>query len=365
MSEAAQPPDPAAELPPELAPPRRGLATYSPFRLGVTAAIGFGIAYLLFRALERGQEAFLLVLLALFLAAGLDPAVQRVQRLGLSRGPAVAIVFVTTILFLVALGVAVVPPLVEQTENFIHNLPTYLTELQHNRRLAELDRRFGLLKAAQKYVNDSAQVKNVAGNLLSVGSAVASIIFQMFSLAVLTLYFLAFLDDITDFAYRLTPASRRVAVSRIGTKVVSQIGAYVAGTVSLALLRGLFTLIFLEILQVPYPFALAFIAAVLDIAPLVGTLLGAAVVSTVVLLESVPMGIATVCFFVAYEVLARLVFIPRLLDRSVRISPAAAVVGALAGYTMFGVIGFLISIPLVATITLILREVLLPRQAAR
>jgi predicted PurR-regulated permease PerM len=97
----------------------------------------------------------------------------------------------------------------------------------------------------------------------------------------------------------------------------------------------------------------------------VGTALAALVVSTVVLLESVPAGITVVCFFIGYEVLARLVFIPRLLDKSVRINPAAALVGALAGFAIFGVIGFLISIPLVAVTTLILREVLLPRQATR
>ncbi|MGI8665384.1 MAG: AI-2E family transporter, partial [Jatrophihabitans sp.] len=193
----------------------------------------------------------------------------------------------------------------------------------------------------------------------------ASTIFQVFSLAILTLYFLAYLRDITGFAYRLTPATRRPQVSRIGDKIVAQIGLYVVGTAALALLRGLFTLVFLWVVGVPYPFALAFIAAVLDLAPVVGTALAALVVSTVVLLESVPVGIAVICFFVGYEVLARLVFIPRLLDPSVRISPGAAVVGALAGYTMLGVIGFLISIPLVAVLTLILREVVLPRQAHR
>jgi predicted PurR-regulated permease PerM len=355
----------AAELPPQFAVQRRGFATYSPFRLGLTAAIGFGLAYLLFRALERGQNTLLLILLALFLAAGLDPAVRRVQSWGLSRGPAVAVVFVATLLLLAALGFAVLPPLVEQTDTFVHNLPGYVTELQHNRRVADLDKRFGLLKAVQSYLKDSSLIKNLAGNLLSVGTAVASTIFEIFSLAVLTLYFLAFLTDITGFAYRLTPASRRPQVRSIGDKIVIQIGLYVKGTVSLALLRGVVTLVVLAALQVPYPFALAFIAAILDIAPVVGALLAAIVVSTVVLLESVPAGITVIVFFVLYEVAARLLFIPRLLDRSLRVSPAAAVVGALAGYTVFGVIGFLISIPLVAVITLILREVLLPRQEAR
>ncbi len=358
-------PELAAELPARLAPPRPSFATYSPFRLGLTAAVGFGVAYLFFRALYRGQETFLLILLALFLAAGLDPAVRRVQSWGVSRGLAVAIVFATTLLLLTALGFAVVPPLVQQTDTFVHNLPGYVTELQHNRRVAELDRRFGVLESVQSYLKQSSLIKSVAGNLLSVGTAVASIIFQIFTLAVLTLYFLAFLGDIVHFGYRLTPASKRVQVSMIGDKIVAQIGHYVVGTAALALLRGLFTLAMLAILGVPYPFALAFIAAVLDIAPVVGTALAGLVVSTVVLLESVPDGIAVICFFIAYEVLARLVFIPRLLDSSVRISPAAALVGALAGYAMFGVIGFLISIPLVAVITLILREVLLPRQATR
>ena len=355
----------AAELPPQLAPPRREFATYSPFRLGLTAAVGFGFAYLLFRGLDRGQNTFLLILLALFLAAGLDPAVRRVESWGLSRGLSVAVVFASTLLLLTALGFAVVPPLVQQTETFVHNLPNYVTELQHNRRVAELDRRFGVLNSLQSYLKQSSLLKDVAGNLLTVGTAVASTIFQVFTLAVLTLYFLAFLNDIVNFGYRLTPASKRTQVSQIGDKIVAQIGHYVVGTTALALLRGLFTLVVLAILNVPYPFALAFIAAVLDIAPVVGTALAALVVSTVVLLESVPDGIAVICFFLGYEVLARLVFIPRLLDRSVRISPAAALVGALAGYAMFGVIGFLISIPLVAVITLVLREVLLPRQATR
>jgi predicted PurR-regulated permease PerM len=350
---------------PLIAPPRRGFATYSPFRLGLTAAIGFGLAYLVFRALEHGKHTLVLLALSLFLAAGLDPAVRRIENAGLKRAPSVAIVFVSVVAFLTAMCLAVVPPLVNQTATFLHNLPAYVTDLQHNRRVADLDRRFGILNSIQNRLQSSSLIQQVAGNLLNVGTTIATTIFEVFTLAILTLYFLAYLRDITAFVYRLTPASRRPSVSRIGDKIVAQIGSYVVGTVALALLRGGITVIFLGAVGVPYPFALAFIAAVLDLAPVVGTALAAVVVSTVVLLESVPTGIAVIGFFLAYEVFARLLLIPRLLDRSVRISPAAALVGALAGYTMLGVVGFLVSIPLVAVITLIMREVVLPRQASR
>ena len=171
---------------------------------------------------------------------------------------------------------AVVPPLVDQTATFLHNLPGYVTDLQHNRRVAELDRRFGLLKSVQHRLEGSAVIQQVAGNLLTVGSTVASTIFEVFTVAILTLYFLAYLHDITAFGYRLTPASRRPQVRRIGDKIVAQIGAYVVGTVALALIRGGVTAVFLWIVGVPYSFALAFIAAVLDLAPVLGTALGRA-----------------------------------------------------------------------------------------
>ncbi|HEY0167216.1 MAG TPA: AI-2E family transporter [Jatrophihabitans sp.] len=359
----SEPVEPANHL---TAPPRRGFATYSPFRLGLTATVGFGLTYLLFRALDQSKDTLLLLALSLFLAAGLDPAVRRMENAGgIKRGMAVAIVFVGVLVFLIGMCVAVIPPLVEQTSTFTRNLPGYVSDLQHHRRIADLDRRFGLLASLQNRLQGSTVDQQVAGNLLSVGTTVAASIFKAFTLAILTLYFLAYLRDITAFVYRMTPASRRTQVSGIGDKIVAQIGAYVIGTVALALLRGTFTLVFLWAVGVPYPFALAFIAALLDLAPVVGTALAGVVVSTVVMLESVPTGIAVICFFIAYEVLARLVFFPRLLDRSVRISPASALVGALAGYTTLGVVGFLISIPLVAVITLIMREVVLPRQASR
>ena len=362
--------EPAAGADPpggDLQQPRTGrtFSTYSPFRLGLTAAIGFGLAYLLFRALQQGQQTLLLLGLSLFLAAGLDPAVRRVERLGLSRGLAVATVFVGAILLLTAVGFAVVPPLVDQTATFAHKLPGYVTELQNNRRVADLDRRFGILKSVQTYLADSKLVQQVASNLFTVGTTLATTIFQVFSLAVLTLYFLLYLRDITGLGYRLCPASRRAQVRRIGDSIVVHIGHYVIGTAALALTSGLVTLILLSALRVPYPFALAFIVAFLEIAPLVGSVLAVTVVSTVVLLESVPTGIATLCLLIAWYVAQRIWLYPRLLHPSVRISPAAAVVGALAGYTLFGIIGFLVSIPLVAVITLILREVIVPRQAVR
>jgi predicted PurR-regulated permease PerM len=344
---------------------RRGLPTYSPFRLGFTAAVGVGIAYLIYQALRVGKDSFVLVALSLFLAAGLDPVVRRVETLGLRRGPAVGAVFLATIGALVGIGIAIIPSLASQTTTFVHDLPGYITDLQKNRRIADLDRRFGILDSLKRYVSDSSQPGKVASSLLSIGSSIASSIFELFTLAILTLYFMAYLRDITAFVYRITPLSRRSRVTAIGDRVVHQIGLYVAGSSALALLAGIVSFGFLSVLDVPDPLALAFLITVLNLAPVIGSGLAIVIVCTVVFLDSIPKGIAAVVFFAVYIVVQRLLLTPRLLDKEVRISPAAAVVGVLAGYTTLGFVGFIVAIPTVAVVTLLMREIVLPRQAAR
>jgi predicted PurR-regulated permease PerM len=348
---------------PSQQPPR--FALYSPFRLGFTAALGVGVAYLIYSALRVGHNSFVLLALALFLAAGLDPGVRRIEKLGLKRGPAVGIVFLLVLGAIVGLGFAVIPPLASQTTTFVHNLPDYITDLRGNHEIASLDKRFGFLNSIQKYVNDSSNPSSIASNLLSIGTKVADSIFSLFSLAILTLYFMAYLRDITSFIYRLTPLSRRERVTDIGDRVVAQIGLYVAGTAALGLLAGLASLLFLWLLGVPDPLALAFIVAILNLVPVLGSGLAVLSVCTIAFLTSVPDGIWTIVFFLAYLIVQRLVLTPRLLHPSVRISPAAALVGALAGYTTLGLIGFLVSIPTVAVVTLLLREIVVPRQATR
>ena len=82
-------------------------------------------------------------------------------------------------------------------------------------------------------------------------------------------------------------------------------------------------------------------------------------------IDSIPAGIATIVFFVLYQLGENYVLVPRLFRTRVTINPAATIIGALAGATLLGVVGFLIAIPLVAVIDLVLRDVVIPRQRER
>jgi predicted PurR-regulated permease PerM len=119
------------------------------------------------------------------------------------------------------------------------------------------------------------------------------------------------------------------------------------------------------ILGLPYPFALAVVVAVCDLIPQIGATLGAIIVSLVGLASSLTAGLVCVIFFIVYQQLENYLIYPRVMQRSVKVSDVAAVVAALLGVALFGVVGALVAIPMVAGIQLIVREVVVPSQETR
>jgi predicted PurR-regulated permease PerM len=182
---------------------------------------------------------------------------------------------------------------------------------------------------------------------------------------VLTIYFMAAFDRMKAGAYQLVPASRRERVALITDEILTKVGAYMVGALAIAIVAGVSTYVFLIIAGVAYPFALAVVVAVCDLIPQIGATLGAVVVSLVGFASSLSVGIACVVFFVIYQQVENYLIYPKVMRRSVEVSDVAAIVAALLGVALFGVIGALVAIPAVAAIQLILREVFVPRQELR
>jgi predicted PurR-regulated permease PerM len=344
--------------------PGRPMSRRSPFRVGFSAAVGAGLAYLLYRALVNAQSVLVLVLVAAFLAIGLNPTVTRLESVGVRRGAAVGLVFLGAVAFFAAFGYAVLPPVVEQVTNFVEALPGYVRDLQENPTVQDLDSRFGLVDRVEEYLTGDLG-RAAATNIVSIGSTLAGLVFKGLTILILTLYFLSSFNTIKDTAYRLVPRTRRARLSLLGDEILSRVGGYVAGAFVVALIAGTATLVWVSALGIPYPLALALIVTITDVIPLIGATIGAVVVTTVAFFVSLPVGIATAVFFVVYQQVENYVVYPRVMSRSVDVNPAAAIVGALVGGTLLGFVGALLAVPATAAIQLILREVLVPRQDAQ
>jgi len=346
--------------------PGQPLARHSPFYIGFFGAAGVIVALALKELVVAASSVILLVSVSMFLAVGLNPAVEWLMRRGLRRGLSVLVVFGVLILVLTLFGFALVPVITDQVRAMIEAAPALISDLQQTRWVRELDARFAVLDRLNDEIQRGDIGSQIAGGALGVGLAVVGAVVNIFFVSVLTLYFLSTLPRIKRSMYSLIPASRRERVARLGDAILTQVGGYVSGAFVVALTAGLTALVFLLVVGLSdYAVALAFVVMLLDLIPMIGATIAMVLVSAIGLAVDPKIGLACVIFFVVYQQVENYLIYPRVMSSSVDVPGAAVVIAVLAGGTLLGVIGALLAIPVAAGVLLVVREVLIRRQDAR
>lgn len=357
--------EPIAPPPPPSQESERGfvLARMSPFAIGFFGTLGAVVAYALMTMLGQVQALLVLVVVSLYLALGLNPLVELLNRRGLRRGLGVALVALLSLGVIVLIGSAVVPVFTEQVTTLVTNAPTLLRGLRENQQINDLDARFGIIDKVTTFLSGENLVNNVLGGLLGAGRVVANAVFSIVVTLVLTLYFLASLPSIKDAIYRLAPASRRPRVRYLADEMFRRIGGYLSGMFVVVLCSGTCSFIFMNILGLgKYALALAVLTALLAFIPLIGTNISMVLVALVALSVLGPIhALVTIAYYLLYQQLEAYFIQPRVMRRSVDVPGPVVIVVALAGGLLFGIVGALIAIPTAAALLLLYREVLLPR----
>jgi predicted PurR-regulated permease PerM len=338
----------------------------APFYLGFVGAAGALVAYWLLTNIAAIGSTLILIVVALFLAAGLNPAVTFFERRGLRRSYAVLVVIVCVLIAVVLFLVAIVPVITDQVKSITDQAPHWFDRLQNNQQVQDLDDEYDVINKARAYVTDGDFVGTLFGGALGIGLAVLGALFNAFIILVLTLYFLSSLDTTKSALYRLAPASRRDRVSRLGNRIIESVGGYVSGAFIVAMCAGLSSLLFLVVIGLgKYAVALAFVVALLDVIPMIGATIGAVVVTAIAFAEDPKIGIACVIFYVVYQQVENYVIYPRVMSKSVDVPGAVTVIAALVGAALLGVVGALLAIPTAAAILMLTREVFVRRQDQR
>jgi predicted PurR-regulated permease PerM len=316
--------------------------------------------------IQRIASVLVLIVVALFLAAGLNPSVEWFVRRGLRRSYAVLAVIAVVLVTLILFVMAIVPVISDQVARISENAPGWLDQLQRNRQIQELDAKYDVIDRIRDYVEQGDFASGLFGGVLGFGLQVLSTLVDVFVVTVLMLYFLAGLESTKRALYRLAPASRRDRVSKLGDRVLEGVGGYVSGAFIVAVCAGLTSLVFLFVIGLgEYAVALAFVVALLDVIPMIGATIGAVVVSAIAFATDIKIGIACAIFYLIYQQLENYLIYPRVMSKSVDIPGALTVIAALVGAALLGVIGALLAIPTAAAILMLTREIVIRRQDAR
>ncbi len=321
------------------------------------------LAVLVGFALYTVRDELVLLLVAAFIAIGLDPAVRWLVRRGVSRPVAVAVIAVIALGLFAGFVAAAFPPLAKEAGQLAQSGPRYARDLQdqHNT-LGRLNAKYHATERIQQALQNGLTVKT-AGGLLSAGTAVLSFTFQLVVTLVLVVYFLADLPRIKQVLYRLVALRHRPRFGLLADEVIFRVGGYVLGNVATSMVAIVTSYVLLLILGVPYALVLSVLTGVLDLIPLVGSSIAGVVVALVALATVSPTAsLITVVFHVIYRLFEDYLLNPRVLRKTVDVSPLVTIIAVILGAALLGIVGALIAVPAAAAVQLVLTEVVYPNR---
>jgi predicted PurR-regulated permease PerM len=326
------------------------------FRWAAVGTLGVLTVLLCAYGLYTIRSILVLVLIALFLAVSLDPAVQWLLRLrlGLRRSTAVTIISLVVVVMVAGFMWSVVPAIVNQTGKLLAVLPGYLRTLSDESKVVrEITDRYDLTDRLSALV--AGIPAKLAGGAVGfvrsfIGTAASTI-----TVLVLTVYFMADLPRVREGLPRLFP-SRRRRVAEITDVVVEKVGGYMIGNLTISLIAGVAAYVCLTLVGVPFALPLAAAVAIADLIPMVGATLGA-VICLVVSLFAVgiwPRTVIVLIFFILYQQAENYLIAPRVLRNTVNMPSVAVLLVALIGGSLLGLVGAIMAIPIAAAVKVLM-----------
>jgi predicted PurR-regulated permease PerM len=329
--------------------PRRLLRVDISFKiLGLAVATGAAcwLAVKLFPVL-------LVVVLALFLVGTLNPAVDWLEHRGLRRSAGIAIVFVALLVTIALLLVLTLPVLVAQARDLIAREP------EIRGRIADLlarSRMTAALAHSLRELHYDAIATAAAGTAFAVSSRAIEIVAYLTSAVFLALYVMIDRDRLRGGLFSMLPRSQHVRLSRVLLKLEVIVSGYIRGQVLTSALMTAFVFALLALFRIPNPLPVAVFAGLADVLPYVGVFLSVAPVA----LAATPKGLLVVAIVVAvmlaYEEFESRFLVPRIYGRALRLPSSIVLLALLIGFTLMGIVGALLALPVAATIRMLIEE---------
>lgn len=319
--------------------------------IGIVLAVAAGLALL-----WLSRRIVLWLLIAMFLAVALNPAVDFLRRR--ARMPRILAITAVYLLGLVAVaGIAwlFIPPLIDAGQELVDDVPGYVNDLRTNEFFADLEDRYEVLTRVEDAATDIPNSFGAGDAVGFVGRIFTGIIGTV-TVLVLTFFFLVYGGRIRDQFIEMSPQRQRQRFRGVTDRMYRSIGGYVTGNLVVSIIAGLFAYIALRIIGVPSSLALAFWVALTDLIPLVGATIGAIPAVIVAFFGGWPAGVAALSYFLVYQQVENHFVQPQVMRKTTALNPLVVLVAVLLGAELMGVIGALVAIPVAGVINIALQD---------
>lgn len=325
--------------------------------LGVLIVVYF--IFYLFRKYTILSDTFFTITLSAILAYVLNPLVVYLESRGMRRVFAVITIYFIILGILFVLAFLVIPSSSKEIRKLVINLPIYFNNIKdfidniysrYNSSLGDLP---PILQGVETAVKDNMNrienvvvsgIKNFIEGLINSFSKIISSILT----PILTFYFLVDKDFFKKKIIEYIPIRYRSEVVGLANEIDTSVSKFVRGRLIMAMFVGICTSIFLIIMDVDFAIVIGFITMIADIIPYIGPFLGFLPAVIFAFIASPIKALWVSLFFILIQWAENNILGPKILGDSTGMHPLTVLLTIIAGGAIFGVLGMILSVPLVA-----------------
>src|SRR5829696_7119511 len=316
------------------------------------------------------------LVIALFLAAVLNPAVNWLQRRHrlIKRPIAIALTYLGVLVALLLVVGIFLPVLVDQINGLVKFVTTaanapegptkYIQGLAKQNGLGEFLQRFSdQLDELRKQLG--GVLKNLFSSSGQIAVSAAGFLAALATVLTLTFFLILGSERYVNAGVGLFPEAHRPLVRRLLTQSAGAISGYITGNLAISVICGVTTFAVLLILGMPYAAPLALLVAVLDLVPLVGATLGGALLVIVGLFVEPWKAVVLLVYIVVYQQVEGSVLQPLVYSKAVQLNGLVILIALLVGGQLLGIPGALLAIPVAEIIRIVVTELLAYRRTTQ
>lgn len=331
-------------------------------RLGLFVAFAIAVVLL---ALWLARSALPVFGIAIALAFLLDPPVTALQRRGVPRLAGILIVYVLVIVILVGLGWLLLPPLFEQLQRFLEELPTLASQIMAWEQaivdwLASLPLPDPIREALDTIIASGQQaviglLEAIVGPLLSVIARTAGFIVGLVVVPVWVLYVLKDRERLPGGVLRMLPVGWRTDTGHAMGLTTGVIGRWIRGQILLGAVIFTATLVGLLVLALigfqefaDFAVLLALVAGILEFVPIIGPIIAAVPAVLIGASISPAAALAAIALYTIVQQVENHLLVPKVMGDAVDLHPAVVIMALVVGAALFGIWGAILAAPVVA-----------------
>ncbi len=328
------------------------------FQIDTMSVVRVILVIFLFAAAYVLRDLLLILLAAVVIASAIEPMVKWFRQYRVARLPAVMAIYLSLAVLIVAATSFLLIPLLNETSSLLNRLPEYVSSVNLWEPLGN-DSIIGSQQFIQNLsANFSVQdivtqvqsfTNNISAGIFSTISLLFGSLISFLLIAVISFYLAVQEDGIHNFLKTITPNDHREYVLDLWKRSQKKIGLWFQGQLLLVVIIAVLTYLGLALIGVEYALALAVLAGLFELIPLFGPILAAIPAIALAFLADGPTtALIVLAFYIVIQQFENQLIYPLVVKKVVGVPAIIVIVALIAGGTLAGFFGMLLSVPIAA-----------------